>query len=122
MDEREAEPRAGKTEGLAAVRRAVVDVQSLGRAVLPEGAHEDGQEIDLALGRARLERDDVARGVVEQRVDAHADELPAHEEIARVADVRVPERARTLCQPAKTHLVASVAVAWRGAVEPLLGE
>lgn len=57
----------------------------------------------------RLERDDVARGVVEQRVDAHGVGLAVDQDDAGVADVAVPQRAGTLCLPAQADACGDVA-------------
>src|SRR5690606_28049075 len=80
---------------------------------------EEIQHVRLALGVARLDREDVARGVVEERVDA---QRPAHAgdlERRSVAHVAVPERPWSLSLPAEA-LGGSRAASLRHAVESVL--
>jgi hypothetical protein len=121
VDERRPEPHAREAQRLSAVRGAVVEVQGVGRPEASERADEDGEHIDLALLMARLDRDDVPRRIVEERVDADRQGLSSGEDRRAVADVALPERARVRCLPAE----ALSAVARRGAccdpVEAVLG-
>jgi len=59
----------------------------IGRPVAAGRADEQRDHVELALGVARLDRDDVSRRVVEDRVDAHR--LLVRER-RRMADVGVP--------------------------------
>jgi hypothetical protein len=54
-------------QGVADVGRAVVEVERLGGAVEPKGFDAQSKHLGLALGGARLERDDEAAVVVEDR-------------------------------------------------------
>ena len=101
VEQPDAEPSAGRGEHGAAVGRAVVEVERVGFAVERERV---GEEIDhrfLALVVGDAERRDVARGVVEQSVDADGDALAVDDERGSVADVAVPERVGSLGLPAK---------------------
>ncbi len=117
MDQRDREPRARGGQRIAAVGRAVVEVERVRLAVAAQGADEEAEHVDLALGVVGLERDDVAGGVVEQRVDAQRASLAVHLERWAVADVAVPKRHRALGLPAQARL-AALAVAQADTVEP----
>ena len=105
---------------VAAVRRAVVEVERVGRAVAAQRAEEEVEHVVLALGVVRLERDDVARGIVEQRVDAQRLGRLADAQRRAVADVAVPERAGVLGLPAQPRVAARARAARQlgVAVEP----
>ena len=84
---------------LAAVRSTIVEVQGVGWPVTANRAHEHSEHVDLALGVVRLERDDVAGGVIEQPVDAHRLARAAQRNRRPVADVALPQGAgRSACQ------------------------
>jgi len=100
VQERDAQARTGDAQMLASVRAAVVEVEGVGRPVAAQGADEEAEHVDLALAVVGLERDHVARGVVEQRVDAHGMGLGVDQDHAGVTDVAVPQRAGTLGLPA----------------------
>ena len=66
--------RGGRTparEYVAAVGRAVVEIEARRACRAGAAARRGARACRLALAVVRLERDDVARGVVEQGVDAH---------------------------------------------------
>jgi hypothetical protein len=89
--------------------------------VLAHGTHEQAEHVVLALGGARLERDDVAAPVVEQRVDAQRLPLRTAGEHRAMADIAVPQRAGVRGLPASAFESLARA-AQRDAVEPALGE
>ena len=103
VEQPDAEPPAGRREHGAAVGRAVVEVERVGFAMQGERV---GEEIDhrfLALVVGDAERRDIARGVVEQCVDADGDALAVDDERGPVADVAMPERVGSLGLPAKSR-------------------
>lgn len=101
VEQPDAEPAAGRGEHGAAVGRAVVQVEGVGFSVERErvGEEVDHRLLPLVVGDA--ERRDVARGVVEQGVDADGDAFAVDGERGAVADVAVPERVGSLGLPAK---------------------
>ena len=64
VHERDPEATAGERECLAAIRRAVVQVDLVGLAMLAQSLHEHLEHVGLALGRARRDHRDEARRVV----------------------------------------------------------
>jgi len=114
------EAAARGAQRLADVRRSVVQVQRVGRAVQPERFDEQPQHLDLALGRARLQRDDVAAVVVQDRVDAQRHAFAVDPQRGAVTDVGVPERIRRGGLPAPARL--AVVLREAGAIEAVLGE
>jgi len=72
--------------------------------VRAQRAQEDAEHVVLALAVVRLERDDVARRVVEQRVNAQRLGGLPDAQRRTVADVAVPQRARILGLPAQTRV------------------
>jgi hypothetical protein len=121
VDERDPQPLAAKTEDFAAIGRAIVEVERVRRTVTAQRADEQGEHVGFLLGVVRLERDDEARGVVEQGVDAQGARLTADEDRLTVTDVAVPERARTVGLPAQPGLLPDP-VAQADPVQPFLGE
>jgi hypothetical protein len=119
VEQRDAEALAGDAQDLAAVGGAIVEVERVGGTVATERGDEEAEHVDLALLVVRLERDDEARGVVEERVDAERLPLAVDEQRRPVADVALPERTRALGLPAQSGLPARAALHGR-AVEALL--
>ena len=119
VQERDADVRAAR--GAQRCRRGKWShCRGTGRRVRRVGAGRAGQEpehVDLALGVVRLERDDVAGGVIEQPVDAHRLARAAQRDRRPVADVALPQGAGALGLPAQPRLGAG-AVAQGDAVEP----
>ena len=70
VDQRDAEALAAQPQRHAAVGAAVVEIDPVGGAVAAQRGQQQVEHVDLALGVVGLERDHVARGVVEHRVDA----------------------------------------------------
>ena len=64
------ESRADELQRRARVGRTVVEVERVGLAVLAQRRQQKLEHVDLALARACLERGQIARGVVEEPVDA----------------------------------------------------
>ena len=64
---------------------------------------QEREHVDLALGVVGLERDDVAAGVVEERVDAQRDRAARRSQRRAVADVAVPERVDAVGLPAQAR-------------------
>ena len=98
---------AGARQGqsASAVGGAVVQVHGVGGRMFANGAHEQAEHVNLALLVHRLDDDDVARGIVEQGVDAHGLFLAARgDQVRAVADVAVPEGAGALGLPAQSLL------------------
>src|SRR5262249_51777333 len=93
-----------------------------GRAVFTDRPDEEAEHVDLALLMHRLDREDVARGVVEQGMyaDGLLDVL-LDDERRCVADVAVPERPGSLGLPAEA-LLAIGAVAERAPIQSTRGE
>jgi hypothetical protein len=90
VEERDAEPRARRPQDLAGVRRPVVKVEEVGRAVLAERLDEELQHVGLPLGVARLDGEEESARVVEERVDAERPRLTADEERGSVTHVGMP--------------------------------
>ncbi len=60
VDQRDAEPLAREAQRFAAVRRAIVEVQRVGRALTAQRTEEDAEHVVLSLAVMRFERDDEA--------------------------------------------------------------
>jgi hypothetical protein len=110
-----------RAQNLDFVPRHKIEIQRLGWTVAAQSANEELQHVDLALPSARLDGEDEARGVVEQRVDADGDESSFELQRPRVADICVPERSGPIRLPAQADLVAN-AVSQGHPIEPVLGE
>ena len=108
--------RARQRESRSAIGGSVVQVEGCRRTVQPDGAHQDREHVHLALLGFGLDDRDVARGVVEKRVDAHG---VAADQRRAVTDVALPERHGSLGLPAQPHLAAA-AGAKRRAIDALL--
>jgi hypothetical protein len=80
--------------------------------------HQEGQHVDLLLGVARLDGEDEAAGVVEERVDPERPGLAADLERRPVADIALPERTRLGGLPAKPGVLPHAA-AHRDPVKPV---
>jgi hypothetical protein len=106
VDQRDLQALARQLEHVAAVGRAIVEVHRVGAAVAAQRAEHQVEHVVLALGVVRFERDHVARGVVEQRVDAERLGRLADPQRRAVADVAVPQRARMLGLPAQPGMAA----------------
>lgn len=119
MQQRHAEALAAEPENVAPIGRAIVEVEDVGPAIAAKRADEDGEHVALTLLVHRLERDDVARRVVEERVDADWFLLARFDNRRPMADIRMPQGAGPLCLPPKARLGA-LAVTQGDAVEPLL--
>ena len=108
MDELDAEPAARGRERVAAIGRAVVEIQPPRRAVQANRFEQKVEHRDLALVAKHAQRDDVARFVVEQRVHAHRDAAAVDGERRAVADVGVPQVAGERGLPAPPLAVGRV--------------
>ena len=106
MHEGDAEAGARGGERVAAVGAAVVEEERVRFSVAAQGADEEAEHVDFALGVVGLEGDDVPRGVVHQRVDAQRPRLAVDGEGDAVADVAVPQRHRLVGLPAQARLRA----------------
>ncbi len=114
VDQRDAEALAAQPQRDPAVGAAVVEVEAVGRAVAAQRGQKQVEHVDLALGVVGLERDHVARGVVEHCVDAQRSGRRADAQRRAVADVAVPQRAGVVGLPAQP----GVAVGAHPALEP----
>lgn len=119
MKQGDAQTRAAQTQQIAAVGRAVVQIQSVGRTVPPHRAHHQSEHVDLALGRVGLQRHHVARGVVQHAVHPQRQAPRARGQRQPVAHVPVPQRAGPLGLPAQPCARAR-RVAQRHSIEPVL--
>jgi hypothetical protein len=96
VEQRDVESLACESERIAAVRRVIVEVEGVGRAVRAQRAQEDAEHVVLALAVMCLERDDVACGIVEQRVNAHRLGGLPDAQRRTVTAVALPQRAGML--------------------------
>jgi len=103
MEERDAEACAGRTQGIAAVGGAVVEVKDIGWSMAAQSTYEDREHVDLALGVMGIESYDVARGVVDQPVDSNGQDLAVCLDRGSVADIAPCHRApgRSACQQSR---------------------
>src|SRR5690606_25455176 len=111
VDELDAQTRARGRQDLAAVGRAVVEVQRPRSAVRAQGCNEELEHVDLALARARREHRHITRRVVEEAVDPQRDLFLAvlSDERGAVADVGMPQVAGLFGLPAPTLAVRRAA-------------
>jgi hypothetical protein len=114
-----AESTAHRRQRLAAVGRAVIEVEDVGPTVLHDGAGEELQHRVLALVARDAEADDVAGCIVEEPVDADGGPSSVEGQGRTMTDVPVPERVRTLGLPAEARSRPLV-VGGGGACQPLL--
>ena len=119
MTQRDAEATAAHAEDVAAIGGAVVEVEAVGRTVPSNRANDEIEHVLLAFLVAGFDGDDVARCVVEHRVDAHGPLLAVDDDGGGVADVAVPQRAGPLGLPAQTRL-GRAAVTHRDSIEAQL--
>jgi hypothetical protein len=103
VEKSRAEPATHEREDRAPVRGSVVEVQQVRLAVLHQRAREERQHGFLALVACHAQRDDEARGVVQESVHADRCAAAVQREGRSVTYVSVPERIRTRCLPAKTR-------------------
>jgi len=90
VDERGTHARARQAQRLTAVRRAVVEVERVGRPVFAHGLDHQSKHIHFALGVMGSERQDVATGVVEDPMNAHGLALAVNYQGCGVTDVCMP--------------------------------
>jgi hypothetical protein len=65
-----AEARASDAQHLAAISRTIVKKEHVASAMQAKGSSQYAQHVFLALARVCLQRNDVARAIIEQAVDA----------------------------------------------------
>src|SRR5205814_2204101 len=121
MKQGDAEPAARRAEGVAAIRRAVIQVEGVGFPVSAYRADEHAEHVVLALGGVSLEGDEVAGVIVEQAVNADRRALAAEGEGRSVTDVPLPERVGERGLPAQARLGAA-SVAESDPIESLLAQ
>ena len=121
MEQRDAEPAARGAQRVAAVGRAVVQVEGVWFSVDAYRAHEQSEHVVLALGGVGLEGDEVTRVIVDQAVDPDRRALSAERERRAVTHVALPERVGQRGLPAQPGLGA-FAVTQRDPIESLLAQ
>ena len=119
VHERDAEAGAAEPQQLAAVGRAVVEVEDAGCAVAAQRPDEEAEHVGLQFGVVGFDGNDAARRVVEQCMDAQRLVVTPDEERGPVAHIAVPERHGPLGLPRQAGVRAR-AVAQRDTVEAVL--
>src|SRR5690606_9774045 len=111
VDQFDVQARTRGREDLAAVGRAVVEVQRSRPTVGTQGCDEDLEHVDLALARAGVEHRHKARRIVEEAVDSQRDLFLAvlADEHGTMADVGVPQVTGLFGLPAPTLAVGRAA-------------
>lgn len=118
VQERDAEPLAEQAQDVAAIGRAIVEIERVGPREAPQRVREELEHVGFALGGDRANGDDIAGGVVENGVDAHGQFALADTERGAVANVGVPQGAGAVGLPAQSGL-GRRAVPQRDAVQAL---
>jgi hypothetical protein len=106
LDEGDSQPRTGCPEYVTYVCRSVIEVEHLGRRILAQSLHQQGEHVVLDLSVPCLDGEDETAGIVKESMDAQRPRLVLEGERGTVTDIGVPEEPGLGSLPAEARVLS----------------